>query len=287
MISALLLASRPKTLAASISPVLIGSTFAWKEGRLDPILFFLVVFFAILIQIGTNFANDYFDFVKGADTDKRRGDARAMQKGLLTKAEMKGAIFIVFFATLLLTLVPILQGSFFLTILAILSILFGIFYTGGPKPLGYLGLGDILVLLFFGPIASLGSYYVHTQSIQLTPILAGLGPGFLAVALLTANNLRDVQEDREVGKRTLVVRFGKAFGKTEYLFCIAMAFIIPIILWIEGTSSLILLASTFLLTALPTCKIILFYEEKTQVAFKKTAMSIPAYTLLFLLGLLL
>lgn len=287
MISALLLASRPKTLAASISPVLIGSTFAWKEGKLDPLLFFLVILFAILIQIGTNFANDYFDFVKGADTEKRKGDARAMQKGLLTTNQMKGAIFLVFSATLLLTLVPILQGSLFLTTLALLSILFGIFYTGGPKPLGYLGLGDILVLLFFGPIASLGSYYVHTHSVQLLPILAGLGPGFLAVALLTANNLRDVNEDREAGKRTLVVRFGKVFGKSEYLLCISLAFLIPIILWAQGVSSLILLASIFLLTSLPTCKIILFDEEKIQIAFKKTALSIPVYTFLFLLGLFL
>lgn len=285
--TSLILASRPKTLAASLSPVLIGSAFAFKEGKLHPLFFLLVVLFAILIQIGTNFANDYFDFVKGADTEKRKGEPRAMQKGLLTKSQMKKAIFAVFFATFLLTLVPIFKGSLLLTLFAVLSILFGIFYTGGPRPLGYLGLGDILVLLFFGPIAAFGSYYVHTESFNLLPLIAGLGPGFLAVALLTANNIRDIEEDREVNKKTLTVRFGKTFAKSEYLLCLLMAFIFPIFLWQKGVSAIILLASFSLFFSFRTCGMILFQEKNLNIAFKQTALLIPPYALLTLLGVLL
>jgi 1,4-dihydroxy-2-naphthoate octaprenyltransferase len=282
--SSFILAARPKTLLLSVSPICLGSAFAPK---VDPALFALMLLFALFIQIGTNLANDYFDFLKGADTHERKGPPRAMQMGLLTKKQMKAGIWFVFSFAFLCSLIPMLKVGPLLALLPILSILFGLLYTAGPYPIGYLGLGDLFVLLFFGPLATFGAHYVQTLTFSWNPIIAGFGPGLLSIAVLTVANLRDVDQDRKVNKKTLQVRLGKKFAKWEYFVCLLGAFFIPIYLWAVNHYSPLLLASSLSLTLLiHSGKIVLFYEEKLNLALAKTALSILPYTLLFALGVL-
>ncbi len=181
--------------------------------------------FSLLIQIGTNYANDYFDFLNGADTH-RIGPARATTKGWLKPIEMRNAFIALFVAAFIVSLPLVAECGIWSLFFVLSSIAFGILYTGGPKPLGYMGFGDILVLIYFGPVAIAGTYYV--QQLQIPPLLLTLAPGFLSCAILTANNLRDQKTDTVAGKNTLVVRFGQTFGRWEYGACILLASIIPV-----------------------------------------------------------
>lgn len=268
-------ATRPKTWVASISPVLIGGALAAKMSPLSIPLFALTLLFSLLIQIGTNFANDYFDFLHGADRE-RVGPARATTKGWIQPQHMRLA-FILFFVAAFAVSIPLMItcGPFSL-FFVLSSIAFGILYTGGPKPLGYLGLGDILVLLYFGPIAVAGTYYV--QQLEFPPFLLTLAPGFLSCAILTANNLRDEPTDRAVGKNTLVVRFGKTFGRCEYAACIILAAILPVFYDMY-------LPFLILLFALPLLKLAFTFQSATEVAplLPKTAFLLTIFTILFCL----
>lgn len=212
-----ILAARPKTLVAGISPVLIGASFA---ARLEPIsysIFALCLLFSVLIQIGTNWANDYFDFVKGADRATRKGPARAVQSGWISPLAMRNAAFIAFGFSLLCALPLLLRIGITYLPLAILCPLAGIFYTGGKRPLGYLGLGDLLVFVFYGPIAVSCTALALLLYWPKHLLLASLAPGLLSCALLAINNLRDHEEDRKCGKMTLIARFGPLFGKLQTL----------------------------------------------------------------------
>jgi 1,4-dihydroxy-2-naphthoate polyprenyltransferase len=227
-----ILAARPKTLPAAVAPVVIGVAIAYADGALHWMSTACAVIGAILIQIGTNFANDYFDFVKGTDTETRKGPTRATQAGLVTPTAMRNA----FVATFALALLPgayiIYRGGWPFLAIGLLGIASGILYTGGPYPLGYLGLGDIFVLIFFGPVAVAGTHYLNTLEWSMFSVVSGLGPGLISVALLTVNNLRDVDEDRVAGKMTLPARFGRRFARLEYLACIfAAAFVMPMYLY--------------------------------------------------------
>jgi len=217
-------ASRPKTWIAGISPVVLGICLAAKEGPISVPLFLFSLLFSLLIQIGTNYANDYFDFINGADVN-RVGPPRATTRGWLLPAQMKTAYMALFGAAFLASLPLIAVCGIWALFFVLSSIAFGILYTGGPKPLGYIGLGDLLVLIYFGPVAIAGTYFV--QQLGIPPLLLTLAPGFLSCAILTANNLRDEQSDRAVGKNTIVVRFGQTFGRCEYALCILLAAIIP------------------------------------------------------------
>ena len=218
-----ILAARPKTLIASISPVAMGMTLA---STFLPLTFFLTLLFAILIQIGTNLANDYYDFKKGADTSERKGPVRITQQGLASAKSVKIAFCLAFLFAALVCLPLIHKGGSFFFFLMSLSILFGLLYTAGPYPLAYLGLGELFVLPFFGPVATLGTAYLQDTPLSFPLFLAGLVPGFFSCAILTINNLRDEEEDRRASKKTLIVRFGSRFGKFEYAFCIFSATLI-------------------------------------------------------------
>lgn len=219
-------ASRPKTWIAGISPVLIGTALAAKQGSISFPLFLCSMLFSLLIQIGTNFANDYFDYMNGADQN-RVGPPRATTLGWIQPEQMKMAYIALFIGAFFVSLPLVAVCGIWALCFVLSSIAFGIFYTGGPKPLGYMGLGDILVLIYFGPVAIAGTYFVQQHTIP--PLLLTLAPGFLSCAILTANNLRDEQTDRIAKKNTLVVRFGKTFGKIEYTACIVLAALIPTI----------------------------------------------------------
>ncbi len=229
-----MLAIRPKTLPAAAGPVLIGFALAVREGVYHIPSVLLAVIVALLIQAGTNMVNDYSDFKKGVDTEERVGPVRVTQAGLISPGEMKAGMGVVLFLIVLFSIPLVLRGGLPILIIGILSVVSGIFYTAGPFPLGYIGLGDIFVLIFFGPVAVAGTYYVQALEIGPVPIIAGLGPGLISVAILCINNLRDHEDDKKSGKNTLNILFGKNFGKFEYLFSLIIASIIPFILFSFG-----------------------------------------------------
>jgi 1,4-dihydroxy-2-naphthoate octaprenyltransferase len=222
-----ILAIRPKTLPAAIAPVLIGTAMATGDGLFHGPSALMALSAALCIQIGTNLANDYFDFKKGADTADRKGPVRVTQAGLIKPRVVFWASMMFFALAALSSIYLIHRAGMCILIVAAASILSGIFYTAGPKPLGYLGLGDLFVLIFFGPVAVGGTYFCQALEINWAVIVAGLAPGFLSMAILAVNNLRDIDTDRRAGKLTLAVRFGRSFAMSEYLFCIIAATLTP------------------------------------------------------------
>ncbi len=215
-----LLAARPRTLGASIAPVIMGTAMAYADGGFHAPTALATLLCAILIQIEANYANDYFDFLKGADTEARLGPTRATASGLVTPAQMRNATLVVLALAMLLGLYLAWRGGWPILTIGALSVIFAALYTGGPYPLGYLGLGEVFVLIFFGPVAVGGTYYVQTLEWRLLPTIAGLAPGLISCAILAVNNLRDIDEDRRTGKRTLAARFGPVFARWEYAACL-------------------------------------------------------------------
>jgi 1,4-dihydroxy-2-naphthoate polyprenyltransferase len=218
-------ALRPQTLSASISPVLLGTFLAGSN--FSVIIALLTMLTAIGIQVGTNFANDYFDFIKGSDSSKRIGPRRMVQSGLITPSSMKTAIFFTFGTTAFFSLYLIAVGGPIITCFVIVAIALGLLYTAGPYPLAHLGLGDLFVLIFFGPVATGATFYLQANHLNLPSCILGLCPGLLSTAILTTNNLRDRHEDLQTHKKTLCVRFGKLFGQIEYTITILLALCIP------------------------------------------------------------
>lgn len=209
-------AARPRTLPAAVAPVLVGSALAWREGAFLAPAALICLAFALLIQIGTNFANDYYDFVQGADTAERVGPRRAVAAGWVAPAVMRRvmlAVFALAFATGLL-LLP--YGGWPLLAVGSASILCGIAYTGGPYPLGYHGLGDLFVFLFFGLVAVGATYFVQAGRMSMPALVAGAGIGLLATNILVVNNYRDAETDAQAGKRTLVVRWGRRYARWQF-----------------------------------------------------------------------
>lgn len=227
-VRAWVLASRPKTLPVAIAPVLVGSAMAWDDGSFNFGVALITAACALLITIGTNFCNDYADFMGGVDTKDRKGPTRVTQAGLIAPYRVKVATIVIFSLATALGMVLVYQGGWGILIIGLASILAGIFYTAGPWPYGYKGLGDLFVLIFFGPVAVGGTYYVQTLEITPSVILAGLAPGLLSVAILTVNNIRDMAEDRKANKKTLVVRFGRKFGIGLWVGCVVIAALLPL-----------------------------------------------------------
>jgi 1,4-dihydroxy-2-naphthoate octaprenyltransferase len=289
-LQAWILASRPKTLWAAISPVIIGTAMAYGEGRAHMISATLALLAAVLIQIGTNFANDYFDYIHGADTRERLGPTRVTQAGLIKPKTMKIATILIFTSAFMAGVYLIWRGGWPILIIGLLSILFGVLYTAGPYPLGYNGLGDIFVLVFFGIVAVGGTYYVQTLTIDWLVILAGLSPGLFSMAILTVNNLRDVKSDMESGKMTLAVRFGENFARWEYLASVLIACLVPIILFfLTGSHLYALAASGVFIAAIPSIKTV--FEQKPGIIFNQvlatTGKLLLIYSLMFSLGWIL
>ncbi len=278
-ISIWLEAARPKTLIASVAPVLIGTTMAIKVSNFSPFIFFCTLCFGLFIQIGTNYANDYFDFIKGADTEFRKGPRRVTQKGLVSLREIRWATFIYFCSAALMSCYLIYIGGWIILLLAILAIFFGILYTAGPFSLAYMGLGDIFVFIFFGPVATAGTYYLQTLSMSKEIIIAGFSPGLLSMAILLVNNLRDIEEDRLVNKKTTPVRFGKRFAQIQYLFAIVISAIISMILKNP-------LATMSLIVSIPSIKVVFTTKNPLELntALATTGMILATYVLFFCIG---
>lgn len=227
-------ASRPKTLITSFAPALTGILLALKSESFDFTIAVATILCALFLQVLTNLANDYFDHKKGADTSERIGPQRVTASGLVSHSQMKQAITINTAFCFLLGVYLVIQGGFPILLIGILSVFFAIAYTAGPFPLAYLGLGEIFAFTFFGPVATFGSYYLQTSSFNFVPPLVGSIYGFLAVCVLTSNNLRDFEQDKKNNKKTLAVRFGENLGRGIYCFSLTLSLLlIPIFVWLH------------------------------------------------------
>jgi 1,4-dihydroxy-2-naphthoate octaprenyltransferase len=215
---------------------LVGSACAFDAGvfRVGPALGALLG--AMLLQIGANFANDVFDYEKGADTAERLGPVRAVQAGLLSAGAVRRGMLVVFGLSLLVGVYLILQAGPAILAVGLLSIACAVAYTGGPYPLGYHGLGDVFVFIFFGLVAVCGSAFVHARSLTSLSPLAAIPPGALATAILVVNNLRDRETDAKAGKRTLAVRFGRGGALSEYFLLFFAAYAVPVLFFLAKLS---------------------------------------------------
>jgi 1,4-dihydroxy-2-naphthoate octaprenyltransferase len=228
-----LMAARPATLPASVVPVLLGTAAGFHDGAFSLLPFLGALTAAVLIQIGTNLANDLFDFEKGADTSQRLGPPRVTQSGLASPQQVRVAMIVSFAAAAAIGLYLIRVGGWPILVVGVLSITAGITYTGGPWPLGYYGLGDLFVFVFFGLVAVLGSAYLQTSSISLTALAAALPVGCTVTAILVVNNLRDIETDRRAGKRTLAVRLGAPLTRVQYALFVAAPYVfVAMFVWL-------------------------------------------------------
>ena len=227
-----LLAARPKTLPAATAPVLVGVGVAVGEGvfRLIPALCALVA--ALLLQIGSNLANDVFDFKRGADATGRLGPLRVTQAGLLSPRQVQAGMWAVFCLAALIGVYLVAVSGWPILLVGVLAIAAAVAYTGGPFPLGYHGLGELFVFLFFGLAAVGGTYYVQAATVSTTTWWAAVPMGFLSSAILVVNNLRDIEADRAAGKRTLAVRLGARCTRVEYALLLLLAFLMPPWMWL-------------------------------------------------------
>jgi 1,4-dihydroxy-2-naphthoate octaprenyltransferase len=230
-----LLAARPATLPAAIVPVLVGTGAALHHMReIHEHIFIPILLAALLIQVGTNFANDVFDFRRGADTAERLGPLRATQAGLISPQQMLKAAYLTFGLALLIGLYLVSIGGWPILLIGVVCLLAGVLYTGGPWPFGYHGLGDLVCFVCFGVLAVLGTAYVQTHTVTALDVWASIPVGCLVTAILIVNNLRDIDTDRSVGKRTLAVVFGRLGTRIEYALCVLVAYAVVVGLGLTG-----------------------------------------------------
>ncbi len=226
------LAARPRTLPASMAGVVMGTALAWWEGQSHPPSALFALLGAVLLQIGSNLANDVYDFERGTDTAERLGPPRVTQSGLLTPAEVKRGMWITFLLAALVGVYLVSRAGWPIVLIGLSAILAAIGYTGGPFPFGYHGLGDLFVFLYFGLAAVVGSYYVQTLHLSSLTWWMALPIGALTTAILVVNNLRDRAQDRAAGKYTLAVYLGETGTRWEYTLLLAFAFgLLPLLVW--------------------------------------------------------
>lgn len=283
-----LLASRPATLPAALVPVAVGTACAHAAGGLRWTPALAALLGAVFIQIGTNFANDVFDAEKGADTEERLGPTRAVAAGLISARSMRIAMVIAFGLATLAGVFLVSVAGWPILAIGVASILSGIAYTGGPYPLGYHGLGDLFVFVFFGFVAVCGTAYVQLGDVPLLAIAASIPVGALATAILVVNNVRDRHTDVKAGKRTLAVRFGKRAAIIQYALLMAASYAVPLTLWRTGRGPFVLLP----LLTLPFAFILLAQLARREgrplnPTLAATGQLLLAYGLLLTLGLAL
>jgi 1,4-dihydroxy-2-naphthoate octaprenyltransferase len=220
------LAIRPRTLPAAASGVAMGCALAFYDGSFQLLPALACLLIALLLQIGSNVANDVFDFERGADTAERLGPVRVTQAGFLTPTQVKRGMVVIFGLAAMLGLYLAALRGWTVIWLGAAAILSAVAYTGGPYPLGYHGLGDVFVFLFFGLAAVAGTYFVQVGSVSVIAWWMSVPIGLIVTAILVVNNLRDIDSDRKAGKHTLAVRLGERGAKIEYVLCMAIAYLI-------------------------------------------------------------
>ncbi|MBF0485180.1 MAG: 1,4-dihydroxy-2-naphthoate polyprenyltransferase [Candidatus Omnitrophica bacterium] len=283
-------AIRPHTLTASVAPVFLGTAMAYGDGAVHWPSAVLALICALFIQIGTNLSNDYFDLKSGVDTKERRGPLSVTLLGLILPQHVKWGFILCFslagfFAAFLLA-----RGGWPVLIIGMTSILSGIFYTAGPKPLSHLGLGDIFVLIFFGPVAVGGTYYVQSLGCNAAVVLMGFACGLFSTAILIVNNLRDIATDKTAGKMTLAVRFGANFTRIEYLTCLLAACAVPLLVYlITGHSPWIMIASGIIFLCVPLIRTVFTSDSSQRLnqTLALTGIVLSLFCILFSIGWIL
>jgi 1,4-dihydroxy-2-naphthoate octaprenyltransferase len=229
-----ILAARPKTLPAAVAPVIAGTAVAYYEDGLHWISAVLAVLTALLLQVAANFANDALDFRKGADTGERLGPTRVTASGMISAEGVMRATVVTLALAVVTGLPLVFRGGWPILLLGVAAIICAVAYTGGPFPLGYLGLGEVFVFIFFGLAAVAGTAYIQTGELTALALAVSVPIGALAVGILIVNNLRDIETDRVAGKKTLAVRLGALNTKREYGLMLVIAGVSPIVFWAVG-----------------------------------------------------
>jgi 1,4-dihydroxy-2-naphthoate octaprenyltransferase len=297
------MAARPQTLPAAAAPVAVGTGLAVHEGVFAPLPALAALVGALLIQVGTNFANDYYDAVKGADTADREGFTRVTAGGLIPPDEVKRAMYLTFAVAVLVGTYLVAVGGLPILVVGLVSVASGIAYTGGPYPLGYHGLGDLFVFVFFGLVAVAGTYYVQAAALLAGPFPTTVPPGTVPLAavvaalpiaaistnILVVNNVRDREEDAETGKRTLAVRFGYGFARAEYVLMLAVAYATPVWFALQGYGVTVLFPLVTLPLAVGVTRTVLTETSGAALnpALERTGKLLAAYAATFAVGLAL
>ena len=297
------IAARPQTLPAAAAPVIVGVGLAVEAGVFAPLPAIAALVGAALIQVGTNFANDYYDAIQGADTDDREGFTRVVASGLIEPAEVKRAMWLTFAAAIAVGTYLVYVGGVPILVIGLASVAAGIAYTGGPYPLGYHGLGDLFVFVLFGVIAVTGTYYVQAAAlaagafplgvpdgtITLAAVVASLPIAALSTNILVVNNVRDLKEDAQTGKRTLAVRFGYRFSRAQFLALLGLAYAAPLWFLARGDGVAVLLPLTTLPLAVVVAHTVVTETagEMLNPALESTGKLLAAYAVTFAVGLAL
>ncbi|WP_158057066.1 1,4-dihydroxy-2-naphthoate polyprenyltransferase [Halorussus halophilus] len=298
------MAARPHTLPAAAAPIFVGVGLAVHESKFAALPALAAFVGAALIQIGTNFANDYYDAVKGVDTDERKGFTRVTQSGLIAPAEVKRAMYLTFAIAILVGVYLVYVGGLPILLIGLASVVSGIAYAGGPFPLGSNGLGDLFVFLFFGVIAVMGTFYVQAAAVvaaapfpmgipegtvTLAAFVASLPVAAISTNILVVNNIRDLETDKEAGKQTLAVIIGYGASRAEYVGMLALAYLAPFWFWLEaGYSPAVLLPLVTLPYAAKITQTVLSDTsgEALNPALEQTGKLLAGHSVLFALGML-
>ncbi|WP_440007484.1 1,4-dihydroxy-2-naphthoate polyprenyltransferase [Halomicrococcus sp. SG-WS-1] len=296
-----LMAARPHTLPAAAAPVVVGAGLAVHEGVFAPLPALAAFLGAALIQIGTNFANDYYDAVKGVDTDEREGFTRVTQSGLIPANEVRRAMYATFAAAVVVGVYLVAVGGLPILVVGLASVASGVAYAGGPYPLGSHGLGDLFVFVFFGVVAVMGTFYVQAASfvagvpigipdgtVTWTAFLASLPVAAVSTNILVVNNVRDIETDREAGKKTLAVLVGRQASCAEFVALLALSYLVPVFLWTtDAFSPAVLLPLVTLPYAALVSRTVLTETsgDALNPALERTGKLLAAHSALFALGM--
>ncbi len=282
-----IMACRPKTLLIALGPIILGTAIAIAHGAFHFLSMLAALLFGLCMQIGANLANDYFDFKKGADTEKRLGFPRVTQAGLVSEKAICWAMTLVFSLGLLVNCYFIARFSWPMSLLGIVSVVFAIAYTGGPFPFGYHGWGDFFAFTFFGLVACSATYYVQARTLPIDVIISSLAPSALAAAVICINNLRDIPTDILAGKKTLAVRFGAKFARREYVVLFLLAMLVPLVIAvISPEHTPVVLASISVFFAFPLFRRLYTASSAAQLneLLVSTVKFLAIYCLIFSFG---
>ena len=296
-----LMAARPQTLPAGAAPVVVGTGLAVGDGVFAPLPAVFALVGALLLQVGTNFANDYYDAVRGADTGDREGFTRVTAGGLIEPAAVKRAMYAAFGLAVVSGVYLVYVGGIPILVVGLASVVAGVTYTGGPLPYGYRGLGDLFVFVFFGLVAVAGTYYVQAAAgagvvlpVGLPPgtlparaVVAGLPAAGLSTAILVVNNVRDRETDAAAGKRTLAVILGSRASRLEWTALVGMAYAVPVVFWLDGYQPAVLLSLATAPLAAAVGRTIWTRSDGAALnpALERTGRLLFAHSALFAVGL--
>jgi 1,4-dihydroxy-2-naphthoate octaprenyltransferase len=283
-----LLAARPRTLPAAIAPVLVGTALAGSEDVFRALPFVAALIGSVFIQIGTNLSNDYSDARRGADTEDRLGPVRVTAGGLMPPRRVLIGTYVAFGVAVAAGLYLAAVAGWELLVVGAASILAGVLYTGGPRPYGYEGLGELFVFLFFGIVAVAGSYFVQTEELRWEAFALAVPVGLLASAILVVNNVRDIETDRRAGKHTLAVKLGRENTRTLFAGMVVVAFLVPPLL-VPALSAWVLLPLAALPLAPPLVRTVATRTDGPALngALAGTGRLLAVYSLLLAGGVLL